>query len=250
MIMKKERYFKLEGGFMSEDKKEKILIVKNGPYLVSGRVPLDKKIIETDNKGKSATWGKGDSYPVQEAYALCRCGQSSNNPYCDGSHIKTGFDGTEAASRKKYIEQAKIFEGPGVDLNDAKRLCAGARYCDRGTGTWKLTKRSNKPDAKEMAIQEACDCPSGRLVALDKETAKLIEPHLEPSISLIEDPHKKVSVPIQAKGGLSLESSDGFEYEKRNRVALCRCGKSKNKPFCDATHISVKFNDGDKSLSK
>jgi CDGSH-type Zn-finger protein len=52
------------------------------------------------------------------------------------------------------------------------------------------------------------------------------------------------------KGGVQIKSSDGFVYEPRNRVTLCRCGQSGNKPFCDGTHISMKFNDGDKSLKK
>ena len=38
-------------------------------------------------------------------------------------------------------------------------------------------------------------------------------------------------------------SADGFEYEVRNRVTLCRCGQSQNKPFCDGTHAQTKFKD-------
>lgn len=37
--------------------------------------------------------------------------------------------------------------------------------------------------------------------------------------------------------------ADGFRYEVRNRVILCRCGASRNKPFCDGTHAPVKFKD-------
>ena len=45
-----------------------------------------------------------------------------------------------------------------------------------------------------------------------------------------------------------IESADGKKYEIRNRVTLCRCGKSNNKPFCDGNHLQSRFNDGDKSL--
>jgi CDGSH-type Zn-finger protein len=38
-------------------------------------------------------------------------------------------------------------------------------------------------------------------------------------------------------------AADGFRYEIRNRVTLCRCGASKNKPFCDGTHAAIKFRD-------
>ena len=55
--------------------------------------------------------------------------------------------------------------------------------------TWNLTEKSDDSKSKEIAIQEACDCPSGRLVALDKNTKKAIEPIFEPSISLTEAPN-------------------------------------------------------------
>ncbi|NLX72812.1 MAG: CDGSH iron-sulfur domain-containing protein, partial [Bacteroidales bacterium] len=70
-----------------------------------------------------------------------------------------------------------------------------------------------------------------------------IEPEYEPSIDIIQDCQRSVSGGIFVKGGIPIESSDGSAYEVRNRVVLCRCGKSKNKPFCDATHILVDFVD-------
>lgn len=76
----------------------------------------------------------------------------------------------------------------------------------------------------------------------------MIEPEFEPSIELIEDPQEKASGPIWLKGGIELEAADGTKYETRNRVTLCRCGKSHNKPFCDGSHIRARFNDGDENL--
>ena len=40
-----------------------------------------------------------------------------------------------------------------------------------------------------------------------------------------------------------MESADGTTYEIRNRVTLCRCGASQNKPFCDGSHWEVEFRD-------
>jgi CDGSH-type Zn-finger protein len=169
-------------------------------------------------------------------------------PFCDGMHSRIKFDGTELASREKYIEQAEVIKGPGLDLTDAGDLCAGAGFCDRAGGTWNLVENSDDPKSKKIAIQQACDCPSGRLVVWDKKTGKAIEPKFNPSISLIEDPNQKISGPLWIKGNVQIESSDGKKYEKRNRVTLCRCGKSKNMPFCDGTHIDINFNDGDDSV--
>ena len=70
-----------------------------------------------------------------------------------------------------------------------------------------------------------------RLVAVDKKTGKVIEEKMEPSIGIPEDG------PLCVKGEVEIESTNGEIYEKRNRVTLCRCGKSRNKPFCDGSHL-------------
>ncbi|MEO5901562.1 MAG: CDGSH iron-sulfur domain-containing protein [Ilumatobacteraceae bacterium] len=49
--------------------------------------------------------------------------------------------------------------------------------------------------------------------------------------------------PIWVRGGIPISSSDGRAYEVRNRVTLCRCGASTNKPFCDASHAPIGFID-------
>jgi len=226
----------------------KIKVSKNGPYLVSGKVPLEKEVIVADDKGIPIRWDKGKKFPDQKDYALCRCGRSQDKPYCDGTHASFNFDGMETASRKKYAEQNDPTVGPDLILNDAEKLCAVALFCHRAGSAWTLTEHSDDPKSKEIAIQEACDCPSGRLTACDKKTGQPIEPNFEPSIGIVEDLAHKVSGPLWAKGGVTIEATDGYQYEIRNRVTLCRCGASKNKPFCDGTHCSIKFNDGDESL--
>lgn len=227
----------------------KIKITKNGPYIVNGDLELQEEIIKTDADNYSEKWEKGKKIPWQEPRELCRCGKSCTKPFCDATHEKVNFDGTENPyTRKKYQEMAEKTEGPELDLDDALPLCSSAKFCDRGKGTWQLTKDSDKLNNKNQAIQQACDCPSGRLVAYEKN-GKKIEPQFDQSISVTKVPGEGVSGPLWIKGGVSIESSDGFQYEKRNRVTLCRCGKSKNKPFCDGTHIEIGFNDGN-SLTK
>ncbi|ODA39480.1 CDGSH iron-sulfur domain-containing protein [Desulfosporosinus sp. BG] len=226
---------------MSDKNQErKIKIIKNGPYMVTGNVPLSEKIIAP--KGKGYEYKEGRSFPQSEKYALCRCGKSKNSPFCDGSHDIYKFDGTETASKENYIDRAFRQEGSNLDLLDDDR-CAFARFCHRQEGNvWELTDESANPKYREEAIKAASDCPAGRLVAVDKN-GNLIEPIFEPSIEILQDPEKKVSSSIFVKGNIPIESSDGFTYEVRNRVALCRCGKSSNKPFCDATHVSVRYVD-------
>jgi CDGSH-type Zn-finger protein len=218
------------------EKKFKIKVTKNGPYLASGGIPLSGQGICVDNDDQCHGWKESKRYPAQESYALCRCGHSQNKPFCDGSHARVKFDGTEIASNKPYMEQAREFNGPDLKLTDVQNLCAGARFCHRAGGTWKLTQQSGNPEAKQTAIEETCDCPSGRLVAWEKN-GKVIELDFEPSIGLVEDTQAKKMGPIWVRGGIPVESAEGKPYEVRNRVTLCRCGKSSNKPFCDGSHL-------------
>ena len=228
--------------------KSKVVIAKNGPYLVSGGVPLARSIAVVGKSGDPEEWQEGERFPEQETYALCRCGKSRNKPFCDGVHTRIGFNGFETASRRPFNRGAKRFKGPELELADDEQLCASARFCRPAGGTWHNVHKSDRPEAKRLAIDTACNCPSGRLVVHDRKTGKSIEPHHEPGIGLIEDPQLGVSGPVWLKGGIEMESADGKEYETRNRMTLCRCGASKNKPFCDGAHVKARFNDGDKIL--
>lgn len=229
-------------------KEPRVVVAENGPYLVSGGIPLIKEVAVVGKDGQPEKWEIKETYPYQENYALCRCGQSKNMPFCDGTHSAIEFDGTETASKKKYLNRASKTKGPSLELTDVQDLCAGARFCHKAGGTWANVRKSDEPKAREDAITSAVNCSSGRLVVWDKTTGKPIEPVFEPTISLTEDPQRGVSGPLWLKGCIPLESADGHKYETRNRVTLCRCGKSKNKPYCDGSHISAKFSDGDESL--
>lgn len=225
---------------------KRIIVSKNGPYLISGKIPLKKERIICDENDKALRWENvKKEYPDQEDYALCRCGGSCNKPYCDHTHLKIRFDGTEIA-KQSYSRDFEKIEGPELDLLDCKALCAGAGFCSRLKGTQEFTRESNNPESKKLAIQQACDCPSGRLIAIDKKTNKAIEPQFEDSISITTvkgDQCRKVAGPLWVKGSIEIKSENGTTYDKRNRVTLCRCGKSKNKPFCDGTHIDIDFKD-------
>jgi CDGSH-type Zn-finger protein len=224
----------------SKNGKLKIKINENGPITVSGRVRLMDMILIPDAEGLSVGWHKGKEYQVGDEYDLCRCGHSKIKPFCDLSHAEIFFDGTETASREPFDNQAEpITVGPEMDLSDVVALCANARFCDRAGGVWDNLRGSNDPEAKKIVLQEVSDCPAGRLVLRNK-TGKPIEPDLEPSIGLVLDPVVSELGPLWVRGGIPIESADGFEYEIRNRVTLCRCGQSMNKPFCDGRHTNGK----------
>ena len=61
----------------------KIETIKNGPYIVTGEVEL----IDAD----------GNKFSTEKRMALCRCGASTEKPFCDGTHSKIGFKAAEKA---------------------------------------------------------------------------------------------------------------------------------------------------------
>ncbi|HEX4389821.1 MAG TPA: CDGSH iron-sulfur domain-containing protein [Steroidobacteraceae bacterium] len=221
----------------------KVVVTKNGPYLVTGSIPLARQTIVTDREGGSEEWRESDPFPMQPSYALCRCGHSHNKPFCDGTHAKIHFDGAETASRAPYREQAQVLEGPTLALSDAEGLCAFARFCDPHGQVWSQVERSDDPEVRATFVRQVNNCPAGRLVAWDRASGQPIEHKLPVSIGLVEDPAENSSGPLWLRGGIPVVSADGFTYEVRNRQTLCRCGASKNKPFCDGAHATVKFRD-------
>jgi CDGSH-type Zn-finger protein len=222
----------------------KITIAKNGPYLVSGSVPLAIQTIGVNRNGDSTEWVEGKALASTEQYALCRCGHSKNKPYCDGSHAKAGFDGTETASHAPVAEQATVMDGPTMQLLDAEVLCAFARFCDPHGQVWNQVEQTDEARVRAQFISQVGNCPSGRLIAVDKQTGEPVEPKLPPSIGLIEDPAQHCSGPLWVRGGIELIGADGQAYEVRNRMTLCRCGRSENKPFCNGQHAAEpKFKD-------
>jgi CDGSH-type Zn-finger protein len=220
---------------ISSKEQLKIQVDKNGPYLVFGNIPLQYMTIECGEHGIPVKWIMGERLKTFENYALCRCGRSNNKPFCDGTHSKVNFDGTET-SAESYARDYKEIDGPELRLLDIEILCASARFCHRGGDIWQVIPKSDDPKAKKNAIENACDCPSGRLVVIDKETGIKIEPALEKSIGLIKDPSIGVDGPLWIRGGIPVYSANAKPYQVRNRMTLCRCGKSNNKPFCDSSH--------------
>ena len=216
---------------------QRIRICKNGPYQCSGGIPLSVQRIVLDKDGFSSEWREEEKYPVQDEYILCRCGRSGTRPFCDGAHTEAHFIGTEHASREPYIRQATEYVGPDLVLTDAEILCSVAKFCERAGGIWKLTRESANKEAREIAIREAASCPSGRLVVWDRQGQNPIEPTFTPSLGLVEYPQEGLSGPVWVRGGIPVISEDGWVHEIRNRLTLCRCGHSFNKPFCDSSHL-------------
>lgn len=212
-----------------------IEVGEQGPYHVTGGVPLVRvSKVETD-KGEPVAWSVDEHLDAQDEYWLCRCGQSDNKPFCAGKHKDSGFDGSEAAPTNAYAERAKTLGGTGVAIVDDRGICTHAGFCaNRMTNAWKAAKViDDDPELRQQIVEMVRRCPSGALTyTVDGEVT---EPELPVQIAVQRDG------PLLVTGGIRVQRSDGQTLEVRNRMALCRCGQSKIKPLCDGTHKEIGF---------
>ena len=63
-----------------------VKVRQNGPYVVEGD---DVTLVDWN--------GNAYQIPNKRAFALCRCGRSTNKPFCDGTHSRVGFQAAEAS---------------------------------------------------------------------------------------------------------------------------------------------------------
>lgn len=242
--MQTDKPFHVQPGVMPADAQYYIKIMDGGPYLVYGEPPIVQEFLVPNEEGYPWTYKQGAVFEVDGCVALCRCGESRTKPFCDCTHAEIEWDSRETASREPVLDCAVILEGPAFNLADYEPLCALARFCDSYGRIWNILAETDDDEKRAIVEHEANHCPSGRLIIIDKTTGEPVEPDFEPSIGLLEDPEKGVSGPIWVKGGIRIISSDGNIYEIRNRVTLCRCGLSSNKPFCDCEHVTSGWKDG------
>ena len=231
---------------MSEkDQDLKIVIGENGPYRVHGKPVIVRKKQISSEHGEPMTWqtnetlGTGDKTTV----SLCRCGGSSNKPFCDGTHRENGFDGTETADTNTFEERKIVHEGStGIVIKRDYSICADSGFCGhRLANIKKLAAQTDDSIVRAQVIAMVERCPSGSYTyALDEDAAD-IEPDLPKQVAVTTEMTSEgpIAGPLWVTGNIVIERSDGQPIETRNRVALCRCGQSKNKPLCDGTHRAI-----------
>ena len=213
----------------------RIRVSEHGPYLASGKIALTGRTPRYDERGEPVEWIAGEKRPEHPTDVLCRCGHSGNKPYCDGTHRKIGFDGTCTADRAPGATRRKVYRGDGITMTDDESLCSGYDFCAPHGGVWREIQQTSDAAVKARLQRQVANCPSGRLQYSLHGSTMPVEEHSEPTIAAIPDG------PLSVLGGIPVEMTDGFTYEVRNRQLLCRCGASRNKPFCDGSHRRVNF---------
>jgi CDGSH-type Zn-finger protein len=221
----------------------RIVVTKDGPYRVEGGVPLLRTAIVQTERGEPVAWDEGPTFETpSEVYELCRCGSSSSKPFCDSTSCRderTPFDGTETADRGPIANRREAWEGEeGHVLYDDLSLCTHAGFCRNvQTGVWEMVEEADDPDVRAEFTAMTTRCPSGRLAYAVLPDPEPVEPSFEPSVGV--EPNASYWI----RGGIPVVSEDETPYEVRNRQTLCRCGQSRNKPFCDGSHKAYGFDD-------
>jgi CDGSH-type Zn-finger protein len=220
---------------------KKIKIKLNGPYKVIGNIPLVHKTQIVSEYGEPLTWKKDGEIEVDpEEYELCRCGRSENKPFCDGSHRRVGFDGTERANTgDTSAYKMKLQSGSTLTVVLDSSLCMDSGFCGmHDIGIADLVENSSDTQARSLAIAMVERCPSGSLTYRIEPDKADIEPdyplQIADTVEITSD--GPIEGPLWVTGWIEIERADGQPFIPRNRVTLCKCGISRNKPLCDGTH--------------
>lgn len=223
----------------------KIVVTKDGPYLVYGDPPVVRKKQISSEHGEPMTWQTNETIETGErsVFALCRCGESANKPFCDGTHKKNGFDGTETAATNTFEERKIVHEGStGIVIKRDYSVCAESGFCGhRLANIKKLAEQTDDSIVRAQVIAMIERCPSGSYTYTLDENSADIEPNLPQQVAVATEMTSEgpIAGPLWVTGKITIERADGKPVETRNRMTLCRCGQSKNKPFCDGTHRAI-----------
>ena len=219
---------------MGDNKAPGITVSMNGPYLVSGPLPLHRRRDVQSELGEPMTWATTSTLETKDRYALCRCGQSGNKPFCDGTHARVGFAADDVATGT-YDERAELVGGD-VNVRYDPKICVHAGFCGTTvTNVWKEAAKTGNTASRMHAIAMIEHCPSGALTYQLEEAVN--EPLFPQAVSVVNNG------PLWVTAHVPITSSDGTLLESRNRVTLCRCGASANKPLCDGSHKTAGFTD-------
>ena len=183
---------------------------------------------------------EGNAIEARETYGLCRCGLSSKKPFCDGSHKNAGWESANTTDLKlnKIFSYVGDVEGQQVKISFNPALCGHVAECGRLHKAVFNTKQQPwvQPENGTVEGIKAVikGCPSGALRAGWNGEEPVHDQEAEPEITVMENGPLKVT-------NIALDGEFNGVEANPNGYLLCRCGASKNKPFCDGSHHEIKF---------
>ena len=132
----------------------------------------------------------------------------------------------------------RVYANDAIEVHWEPKLCIHARSCVRGLpGVFDPDRRPwvdvDAADADAIAAT-VLTCPTGALHFRRLDGGPQEEPQ-ETTVEVLPNG------PLVVRGEVRIEDVDGRLICEDTRVALCRCGGSENKPFCDGTHRRIGF---------
>jgi CDGSH-type Zn-finger protein len=207
----------------------KIACLPNGPYYLLD----DAEAKPVANLRRE----DGSEFRSVRGMALCRCGGSAKKPFCDGTHGRNGFSDRKLAD--PAADRRVAYAGKSITIFDNRSICAHAGFCtDRLKSVFRMSAEPwvyADGASVEDIVATIEKCPCGAL-SYAKDGLEAGSPRREPLVTVMNDG------PYAVTGGVELLTRFG-EGASREHYTLCRCGGSKNKPFCDGTHWHVGFKD-------
>ena len=198
-----------------------IEIIRNGPIKVFDLTDL--------------TNIDGEALPTKPRMSLCRCGRSKRKPKCDGTHLKIGF--TDEKDPGRVPDKPDHYEGENLTVHDNRGVCSHRGNCTKNAPSVFNKEREPWVDPDGMDAEEALKvietCPSGAL-SYTKDGVLHRNYDRKPGITVVS------KGPYDVVGYIALKDDDGNKPESPEHYTLCRCGHSKNKPFCSGQHLYVK----------
>ncbi len=190
----------------------KVKIIENGPILVSDFDSI-RYCDETLN--------------IENRASLCRCGSSQNAPFCDGSHIEAKFSDENTLPEQNGI---RTWEGKTIKTYFNSNICMHAAVCQPLDELRKKNAENGDQDAANEIAEIVTNCPSGALSFEMIDQVTEVEFDSSNEIEIVEGGE------IRFRCQIECSEIEIQERQPGNRITLCRCGLSKNKPFCDASH--------------
>ena len=128
-----------------------------------------------------------------------------------------------------------------IDISYDVHRCIHAAECirglpavfDSGRRPWILPSAASADEIADVIAK----CPSGALHFKRRDGGQSETPQIPTTIE------PTPGGPYYVRGFVELRSSDGSSVYEDVRMALCRCGQSHNKPFCDNSHFYSGFDD-------
>lgn len=218
--------------------KPKILTLPNGPYYLINE--MEPKVVENLRNSN------GESLSTILGIALCRCGASKNKPFCDGTHgiIRFLNNDTEVTETGHIVkDKRKTYAGKKIIIHDNRKICSHAVECVNNLPS--VFKFDARPwiDPEAATLEESINtirkCPSGALSYSIDGVEYKDQNERKPMVTVSKEGPYIITGGVELIGD-NLQFGDGASKE---HYTLCRCGASRNKPFCDGMHRVINFKD-------